>query len=689
MTKRIFQYIPMRALSFAIIISGSAFASTNIEVVVEPMSTVSPNNRAAHFNWLVESQSGAEPIIGQFADGSWWVAPASGESGVRLLSLTGSGNANQTDLLTMDDDPVAHANGLLGLGTRIWGNYDQSQDEVPKLPVVYTPNPGSAISLVAAMQRNEAETSAGGAKAFAGAVADAYDVLTVMPEPPSDGGANMIRPNIVGDKKEFLTWADFDLTRLQKYSWFSKANASSIEKIRKIWTASTEVFSMSAWDGESFQRYSVGGRAFRPHILYHNYGAGRAATLHNHILQLFSSRNNTAEIKPALAAIIAHGLDIWHHMYGRDGYPGRWDSGAGQRGGVFTAPALAAALLESPKKSIPLRRTVMLNLGDDPDLLGPPEMRQIKRGLTGVLLWGDEHRPNPLSSTTLDRGSVIRYWTDLKKGSCFDTAMGDCSPNVGQKTTADPYGYIDGPPTMPGDQYFKITLGNQRSLTAIMLLQPYARAVINNDSIIEFVDRVHRQGRWTYPDPVAPPPPVDQQGCNIWSGDGTGIDCQEYMITWGPRADDTRYAHENGEGRYVSVHGESVRPSYTSSLAESNWDRIIELYDGLRNEDTFTGLGKTVHPDIFIVPDQSNHSKVFLWTATHDAEIYYTLDGDTPTAASIRYTEPFGAPSDATVKAIAVKPGLSDSNVNTYDIDALANGLTSTTPSNPSGLIVR
>lgn len=58
---------------------------------------------------------------------------------------------------------------------------------------------------------------------------------------------------------------------------------------------------------------------------------------------------------------------------------------------------------------------------------------------------------------------------------------------------------------------------------------------------------------------------------------------------------------------------------------------------------------------------------VTLSSATGGAEIYYTLDGGSPDRSSFRYTGPVpvsGNPGDAvTVKAIAVKPGMTDSTV--------------------------
>lgn len=47
-----------------------------------------------------------------------------------------------------------------------------------------------------------------------------------------------------------------------------------------------------------------------------------------------------------------------------------------------------------------------------------------------------------------------------------------------------------------------------------------------------------------------------------------------------------------------------------------------------------------------------------------DAEIYYTTDGSEPTTASTRYTEPFVMEDITQVKAIAIKAGLIDSDVN-------------------------
>jgi uncharacterized protein len=59
-------------------------------------------------------------------------------------------------------------------------------------------------------------------------------------------------------------------------------------------------------------------------------------------------------------------------------------------------------------------------------------------------------------------------------------------------------------------------------------------------------------------------------------------------------------------------------------------------------------------------------TKVALATATADAKIYYTTDGSAPTASSTEYTAPITIDSAKTIKAIAIKSGLENSDVATF-----------------------
>ena len=59
---------------------------------------------------------------------------------------------------------------------------------------------------------------------------------------------------------------------------------------------------------------------------------------------------------------------------------------------------------------------------------------------------------------------------------------------------------------------------------------------------------------------------------------------------------------------------------------------------------------------------------VTLSTATAGATIYYTTDGQEPTTASNVYSQPIIVNEAVTIKAIAVKEGLTNSSVSTFDV---------------------
>ena len=74
---------------------------------------------------------------------------------------------------------------------------------------------------------------------------------------------------------------------------------------------------------------------------------------------------------------------------------------------------------------------------------------------------------------------------------------------------------------------------------------------------------------------------------------------------------------------------------------------------------------------------------VSLSTSTAGASIYYTTNGDTPTTGSLLYTVPFTLSSFGTVKAMAVKSGMTPSSVAsaTFNIDTTPPTISNSAPS--------
>jgi hypothetical protein len=81
-----------------------------------------------------------------------------------------------------------------------------------------------------------------------------------------------------------------------------------------------------------------------------------------------------------------------------------------------------------------------------------------------------------------------------------------------------------------------------------------------------------------------------------------------------------------------------------------------------------------------IDPDGGSHVdevEITLATATAGATIYYTIVGSTPDATDTEYTAPFTITESATVKAIAIKAAMTDSEVASADFEITEAGVSS------------
>lgn len=103
------------------------------------------------------------------------------------------------------------------------------------------------------------------------------------------------------------------------------------------------------------------------------------------------------------------------------------------------------------------------------------------------------------------------------------------------------------------------------------------------------------------------------------------------------------YVHPSVEGH--AKLGEIAAPVYDS----------LQVKSGFANTPVVVPVGGSF----------GTTQSVTMRCSTVDAEIYYTIDGSTPDNTKTRYTGPVSVASTTTIKAIAIKSGLTNSSVNT------------------------
>ena len=94
-----------------------------------------------------------------------------------------------------------------------------------------------------------------------------------------------------------------------------------------------------------------------------------------------------------------------------------------------------------------------------------------------------------------------------------------------------------------------------------------------------------------------------------------------------------------------------------------------QFFDEVRTPDKLDDIRiKAATPTSYPAPGAiSSGNTIYLVTATEGASIYYTLDGSTPTTSSTAYTNGITLTETTTIKAIATKQGLTDSNVASFE----------------------
>jgi len=529
-----------------------------------------PNSGTAYdgvYNWTFNSGGGAARC-GQFANGDYWAAPAAGQSTVTVTALTTTSPGE----IRADADPNTEDMGLLGV-TVGYGNYDATENIVPNLPISYS----GINSLVAGIIRNQATEGDCGTSGIVGTgCMDSYQVLTILPSVPENAGSTVLRPNITGQTKELISLSSLDLSKIPSKSYFTGTDAAGLEAIRRRWSHSTEIFSVSNATCTTLTMCSEGGRAFRAHTLIDDYGGGVAVRFYDDLMYLFSDDHTIAAKTPALAAMLAYGLDLYHTIYdGPSGTTRRWGTGAHQHPGKFVGPVLLAAL-DGDTTRISNLQSAASHLNDH-FMMGPAELAQANAGVT-TPVWGDNRR-GEFGTAKAYHGA---YWKELFKNQYYDDAsLASPAERETKRTQHDPYDYIDGPPGSPLTSYGQMALGVQRAMSAVMRIVPGVCDIVNYPNLITYADRVNDFGRHTSPDPcVTPDSRENFTTCDPYGDTG----CTYYGVTWGPVDKNdwnstcitTVTAPYTQAGRFLAKHGTSVGVAYPIAQVEDNWSTIAE-----------------------------------------------------------------------------------------------------------------
>ncbi len=522
--------------------------------------------------------------LGSFADGSYFVVPASGQSAVTISSLESTGGT-----VSADENPT-HENKALTDGSNNYGDHDASQKLI--FPMTFDDN----TSIVAAVQKDEQTYGNCGTRQIVGECIDALFALTVLEEVPAK---NTLRPAITTTQKDFYTLDDFDFDRIPHIDFFVGSDDPDYPSIAEPrWIQQTEVFSvLRLVEGSA---YSEGGRAWRSDIYGGNYGSSTARAYAgdwvNVMSQDLSDPETFDEYEQLISALLVYGKDLYYTIYDGEEQIAGYGSGAGQAHGKILGVAMFSALLKDNQEQQVNLAKLIPSL-DKNNAKAPAELEQINLSPNGFL-WGDGPGPGLLNSL-----NVGGYWGAILAHQCFDGASGDfgeCDTGrtTGSRTPADPHQKVDGP-SYPGSYYYSVSAGPNMIFAAFMALVPEIRALVNagatgelegyKDAPILFFNRYLTQGVQTQPDDCAPPDPrEDPSTCDAYRSRG----CQYYGLnyevepTWGPDPADTDWtdgidcikAGAGQSGRFPARHGAEIDPGYSLNNIESNWDQIYQIY---------------------------------------------------------------------------------------------------------------
>ncbi len=131
-----------------------------------------------------------------------------------------------------------------------------------------------------------------------------------------------------------------------------------------------------------------------------------------------------------------------------------------------------------------------------------------------------------------------------------------------------------------------------------------------------------------------------------------------------PTSSSTLYSGPISISSTATIKAIAIKAGYEDSIVASA-RYTINISSG---EGGGGGYVKPTASQVKFSPEEGTYKSaqaITLSTATSNANIYYTLDGTTPTSSSLLYSSPISVSSTSTIKAIAIRSGYNNSPVST------------------------
>ena len=390
---------------------------------------------------------------GQFANGDYWLAPHEPDGQVTITAMSPEFDGEHHGWQVNPDEF-----GPQGFDHRMRGG-GFNADLVPDLP--YAASPGESIVKTTSHDMGNSSPRP---------ALDTAVVLTILAEPPADGGAGHFRPPYFGHDKPMLAVEEMDLSRLPAV----EAPSGSVPSLSDV-----ERWFERVWLDH---RRNWVSRYIHPAQNMPNYGSGVARRSGDAALRLMLD-DPIEDKRQAAINYLQWAIDLYAMYEGGL----RWGPNGGHMHGRKLPLAMGAVLLnhdgmreavmQRDHEAYPDRSSNAAFSEDGHVYYAEPAQR---------VLWGK------------DGG---HYFLRFREGR-------------GSRDDRDPHGYIDGGETAGGTYQYCCTSMTWKGTALSLHLMPELREVWNYEPFVDYVDRWVNFGAWTQPDPY------NREGERDEDGDG-------------------------------------------------------------------------------------------------------------------------------------------------------------------------